>query len=140
MPAGLEPPCLFRSVPTSPPEQVNYAGYYPYADGEKGLDRQRTVPVKSLPPNQWGLYEMHGNVWEWCADVWQQHLSTELVTDPLITGADRNRRPCCERRFLERPRQERPFRFPLRVHTLRPQQRPGIPSGPGSCRTKPWTG
>lgn len=50
------------------PEQVNYDGNYPYADGKKGLYRERTVPVMSLPPNSWGLYEMHGNVADWYGD------------------------------------------------------------------------
>ncbi len=64
--AGTATPLSFGDNIT--PAQVNYNGEFPYADGKKGQVRERTVPVQSLPPNLWGLYEMHGNVWEWCAD------------------------------------------------------------------------
>ncbi|MDO9311874.1 MAG: formylglycine-generating enzyme family protein, partial [Nitrosomonas sp.] len=86
--AGTQTPFSFGENIT--PEQVNYDGNYPYAGGETGLFRERTVPVKSLPPNPWGLYEMHGNVWEWCAD-WYEEYPTQAVTNPLGPDKDASR-------------------------------------------------
>jgi len=66
--AGTQTPFSFGGNIT--PEQVNYDGNYPYPGGKKGRHREKTLPVQSLPPNAWGLHEMHGNVWEWVQDAW----------------------------------------------------------------------
>ncbi|MBU6346249.1 formylglycine-generating enzyme family protein [Cylindrospermopsis sp. CR12] len=52
---------------------VNYNGNYSYGLVHKQNFRQKTVPVGSLMPNAYGLYDMHGNVYEWCLDDWHSN-------------------------------------------------------------------
>lgn len=77
--AGTITPFSFGENITT--DQANFYGKSPYNGGKKGLNRQKTVDVKSLPCNDWGLFEMHGNVWEWCND-WFSAYSGTFVTDP----------------------------------------------------------
>ena len=92
--AGTTTP--FNTIHATGPEEANYYGHYPYEIEENYFDdsvletrpgryRQTTVEVNSFSPNPWGLYNMHGNVNEWCWDLYGAYDLTNTV-DP--TGAE----------------------------------------------------
>lgn len=79
--AGTTTPFSFGEQITT--DQVNYDGNLPYANGKKGEYRKKTVPVKALPANPWGLHQMHGNVYEWCVDEYAEY-PEGTVENPVV--------------------------------------------------------
>jgi formylglycine-generating enzyme len=71
----------FNSGDDLPTSLANYDGEESYDGSGKGLNRQQTLMVGSLPPNKWGLYEMHGNVMEWCDD-WMENYDAGIQDNP----------------------------------------------------------
>jgi formylglycine-generating enzyme required for sulfatase activity/cold shock CspA family protein len=82
--AGTETAFSFGATITT--AQANYDGRYVYGAGREGESRERTVAVGSLPANGWGLHEMHGNVLEWCEDVYGLYPSLPTDMAPLSQG------------------------------------------------------
>ncbi|MEB3342693.1 bifunctional serine/threonine-protein kinase/formylglycine-generating enzyme family protein [Okeania sp.] len=85
--AGTRTPFYFGETIT--PDLVNYDGNSPYGNAPKGKYREETTDVGTFPPNAFGLYDMHGNVWEWCQDIWHDNYN-EAPTDGSAweTGGD----------------------------------------------------
>jgi sulfatase modifying factor 1 len=77
--AGTKTPFHFGETIST--DQANYDGNEIYGNGKKGMSRQKTTPVGSFPANAWGLHDMHGNVWQWCQDIYGEYPQKDVV-DP----------------------------------------------------------
>jgi eukaryotic-like serine/threonine-protein kinase len=72
-------PFYFGEIIT--PDFVNYNGNYIYGKTIKGINREGTTNVGIFPPNCFGLYDMHGNVREWCLDTWNPDYRGDVPKD-----------------------------------------------------------
>ncbi|WP_414575636.1 SUMF1/EgtB/PvdO family nonheme iron enzyme [Anabaena sp. CCY 9402-a] len=87
--AGTTTPFYFGETIT--PDLVNYNGNVPYGSAPKGEYREQTTNVGIFPPNSFGLYDMCGNVWEWCQDVYNDsYQGAPIDGSAWLTGSSNN--------------------------------------------------
>jgi formylglycine-generating enzyme required for sulfatase activity len=83
-------------------DQANYNGVFDYAacGARTGIFRGQTLPATALPPNRWGLYHMHGNVWEWVSDCWAPAYAVKPGIPPTAEEPARAPTRTCGRRVM----------------------------------------
>lgn len=110
---------------------ANFYGKAPYGTKTPGEYREKTTPVKTFPKNQWGLYDMHGNLYEWCAD-WYEELPS-INTDPtgptsgdgrIIRGGawDRKASSCRSAYRYSRDPERRSHNIGFRIALIEPRE------------------
>jgi formylglycine-generating enzyme required for sulfatase activity len=68
---------------------ANFNASNPYGGAPKGGYRAQTTPVNQFPVNPWGLHDMHGNVSEWCLDIWRSgYAKASADGNALTQGVD----------------------------------------------------
>ncbi len=89
--AGTTTPFYFGETITS--KLANYDASCTYANEPPGEGRKETTPVGSFSPNAFGLYDLHGNVWEWCADEWHDNYKGAPMDGSVWLNGNDNRSP-----------------------------------------------
>ena len=84
--AGTTTPFWFGNTISA--QNANYVASTPYAGGPRGVDSKGPVVVDSYAPNPFGLYQVHGNVWEWTEDCYNKRYTEDTPTDgaPWLEG------------------------------------------------------
>jgi formylglycine-generating enzyme required for sulfatase activity len=85
-------------------KQANYDAFYTW-NGRPGKSRDKTLPVDSFEANPWGLFNVHGNVWEWVEDVWHDDYQRAPADGSAwVTGKARSQRVVRGGSWQDKPR------------------------------------
>lgn len=89
--AGTQTPFSFGDDPGCAVDDCSFCSLFDQYMVWCGNSSNSAQPVGSKSPNAYGLYDMHGNVWEWVADRYTDHLGTAAVTDPTVPSSGSSR-------------------------------------------------